>query len=148
MSYLPIHGANSTAKIRSVVYVAIMTVITLGVYVLFWWYYINREMADYGRAHASAELGDGPGKSTLALFLGGLIIVPAIWTMVTTFKRVRLRNACRGRSHSTAGSGCCSTSSFFHSSSLTARTCKTGSTTCGAPRPPNPPSCLRRSPPA
>ena len=89
MAYVPIHGANSTAKIRNVVYVAIMVVITLGIYVIFWWYYINREMADYGRALGTDELGDNPAKSTLALFPGVLIIVPAIWTVVTTFKRAR-----------------------------------------------------------
>jgi hypothetical protein len=84
-----IQGANSTAKIRNVVAVAILSVITLGIYVIFWWYYINREMADYGRVLGTAELGDNPGKSTLALFPGALIIVPAIWTTVTTFKRVQ-----------------------------------------------------------
>jgi hypothetical protein len=84
-----IPGAGSTAKIRSVVAVAILAVITLGIYVIFWWYFINREMADYGRAKGTAELGDSPGKSTLALFPGALIIVPAIWTTVTTFQRVQ-----------------------------------------------------------
>ena len=66
-----------------------MAVITLGIYVIFWWYFVNREMADLGRARGTAELGDSPGKSTLALFPGGLIIVPAIWTTVTTFKRIQ-----------------------------------------------------------
>ena len=35
------------------------------------------------------ELGDSPAKSTLALFPGALLIVPALWTTVTTFKRVQ-----------------------------------------------------------
>ena len=97
MAYVPIHGANSTAKIRNVVYVAIMVVITLGIYVIFWWYYINREMADYGRALGTDELGDNPAKSTLALFPGVLIIVPAIWTVVTTFKRVQAAQRLSGQ---------------------------------------------------
>ena len=84
-----IAGVGASAKIRSPVAVAIFSIITLGIYVLFWWYFINREMADYGRAKGTIELGDGPGKSVLALFPGGLIIVPAIWTLVTTFKRVQ-----------------------------------------------------------
>jgi len=92
-----IQGANSTAKIRNVVAVAILSFITLGVYVIFWWYYINREMADYGRALGTAELGDNPGKSTLALFPGALIIVPAIWTTVTTFKRVQAAQRLSGQ---------------------------------------------------
>lgn len=86
---VPIEGAGSTAKIRNVVAVAILSIVTLGIYLIFWWYFINREMADYGRAQGTAELGDSPGKSTLALFPGALIVVPAIWTTVTTFKRVQ-----------------------------------------------------------
>jgi len=86
---LQIAGAGASAKVRSPVAVAILTVVTLGIYLLFWWYFINREMADYGRAKGTAELGDSPGKSTLALFPGALVIVPAIWTTVTTFQRVQ-----------------------------------------------------------
>ena len=84
-----IPGAGSTAKIRNPIAVAIFAVITLGIYVLFWWYYANREMADYGRAKGTDELGNSPGKSVLAVFPGGLIIVPALWTTVTTFQRVQ-----------------------------------------------------------
>ena len=84
-----IPGASSTAKIRNPIAVAIFAVITLGIYVLFWWYYANREMVDYGRAKGTDELGDSPGKSLLAVFPGGLIIVPALWTTVTTFQRVQ-----------------------------------------------------------
>jgi hypothetical protein len=86
---IEIAGAGATAKVRSPVAVAILAVITLGIYLIFWWYYINREMADYGRALGTDELGDSPGKSTLALFPGGLLIVPAVWTTVTTFQRVQ-----------------------------------------------------------
>jgi Domain of unknown function (DUF4234) len=78
---------GSTAKIRNPVMVAILSLVTLGIYGIFWWYYINREMADYGRARDTKELGDDPGTSTLALFPGSLVVVPAIWTAVTTFKR-------------------------------------------------------------
>jgi Domain of unknown function (DUF4234) len=82
-------GAAQPAKIRSPVWVAILTVVTLLIYLVFWWYFVNREMADYGRRLGTAELGDSPAKSTLAITLGALIIVPAVWTTVTTFKRVQ-----------------------------------------------------------
>ena len=84
-----IPGAGSTAKVRNIVAVAVLSLVTLGIYVIFWWYFINREMADYGRALDAPELGDSPGKSTLALFPGGLVVVPALWTIVMTFKRVQ-----------------------------------------------------------
>ena len=84
-----IPGAGSTAKIRNVIAVAILVVVTLAIYLVFWWYFINRELADYGRAKGTADLGDSPAKSTLALFPGALLVVPAIWTTVTTFQRIQ-----------------------------------------------------------
>jgi hypothetical protein len=80
---------GAMAKIRSPVLVVIFAIITLGIYQVFWWYFVNRELADYGRARGTHDLGDNPAKSTLALFPGALIVVPAIWTTVTTFKRVQ-----------------------------------------------------------
>jgi magnesium-transporting ATPase (P-type) len=82
-------GTPKPVKIRSPVGVAVLTVITLLIYLIFWWYFINREMADYGKQRGTAELGDNPTKSVLAISLGALVIVPAIWTVVTTFKRVQ-----------------------------------------------------------
>src|SRR5829696_6126643 len=81
---------GSTAKIRGLITVAVLSIVTLGIYVLFWWYFINREMADYGRARDTKDLGDSPAKSVLALFPGALVVVPAIWTTVTTFQRIQV----------------------------------------------------------
>ena len=88
---------GSTAKIRGPITVAVLSIVTLGIYVLFWWYFINREMADHGRARSSKELGDDPTKSVLALFPGGLIVVPAIWTTVTTFQRIQAAQRLNGQ---------------------------------------------------
>jgi hypothetical protein len=54
-------------------------------------------MADYGRARSAKELGDNPTKSVLALFPGGLIVVPAIWTTVTTFQRIQAAQRLNGQ---------------------------------------------------
>ena len=80
---------GGTAKIRSIIGVPVLAIVTLGIYLVFWWYYINREMADYGRAKGTKELGDSPGKSVLAITLGVLIIVPAVLSIINTFKRVQ-----------------------------------------------------------
>jgi hypothetical protein len=88
---------GSTAKIRGPVTVAILSIVTLGIYVLFWWYFVNREMADHGRARGTNELGDNPTKSLLALMPGALIVVPAIWTMVTTFQRIQAAQRLNGQ---------------------------------------------------
>src|SRR4051812_38490222 len=84
-----IAGTPAKAKIRSPWAVALLPIITIGIYAIFWYYYINREMADLGRAHNTDELGDSPGKSVLAITLGALIIVPAIISIVHTFQRLQ-----------------------------------------------------------
>ena len=86
---VPIAGTGATAKIRSPLAVAIFVLITLGIYSWFYWYFINREMRDYGRAKGTDELGTSPGTSVLAVTLGALIIVPAIVSIVRTFGRVQ-----------------------------------------------------------
>ena len=88
---------GAVAKIRNPILVVVFSLITLGIYQVFWWYYANREMADYGRARGTNELGDNPTKSTLALFPGALIVVPAIWTTVTTFKRIQAAQRLTGQ---------------------------------------------------
>ena len=95
-NHIPI-APGSTAKIRGPVTVAILSIVTLGIYLLFWWYFVNREMADYGRTRGTNELGDSPTKSTLALFPGGLVVVPAIWTTVTTFQRIQAAQRLNGQ---------------------------------------------------
>ncbi|MGB0730681.1 MAG: DUF4234 domain-containing protein [Miltoncostaeaceae bacterium] len=66
----------------------LLLVVTLGIYGLFHWYYINREMRDVSAAMGT-PFGNAPGMSVLALFPGGILIVPAIWTWVTTARRAR-----------------------------------------------------------
>jgi Short C-terminal domain/Domain of unknown function (DUF4234) len=83
-----ISGSNDRAKIRNPWGVLGLAFITLGVYLWFWWYYINREMRDLGRARGVSGLGDSPGLSCAAWILGGFFLIPLIWTIVTTTMRV------------------------------------------------------------
>jgi hypothetical protein len=94
---IQIPGAGATAKVRSPLAVAVLSIVTIGIYLLFWWYFVNREMADLGRARGTDELGDNPTLSTLALFPGALVVVPAIWTTVTTFRRVQAAQRLTGQ---------------------------------------------------
>ena len=82
-----IAGTGATAKVRNPLGVVGLSIITLGVYYLFWWYYINREMHDLGQAKG-VDLGQNPTNSVLAVFPGALIIVPALVTMWTTSARI------------------------------------------------------------
>ncbi len=76
------------ARTRGPVITWLLLVVTLGIYGLFHWYYINREMRDVSAAMGN-PFGNAPGMSVLALFPGGILIVPAIWTWVTTARRAR-----------------------------------------------------------
>jgi uncharacterized membrane protein YraQ (UPF0718 family) len=78
-----------TAKARSPIAVAIFCVITLGIYGIYWWYQINREMVDLGKARNETGLGDSPVKSLLAVFPGALIIVPPYVSLYNAVKRIQ-----------------------------------------------------------
>jgi hypothetical protein len=84
-----IPGTEATAKIRSLWAVALLPFITLLIYYFCWWYFIHRELRDYGRARGTDELGTSPGKSLLAVTLGALVIVPALVSIYRGFKRVQ-----------------------------------------------------------
>ena len=83
-----IAGTEARAKLRNPLGVVGLSIITIGIYYIFWWYYINREMRDFGRAKGT-DLGQNPGNSVLAITLGALIIVPAIVTLWTTCDRIQ-----------------------------------------------------------
>jgi Domain of unknown function (DUF4234) len=83
-----IPGAGTNAKIRHPLGVLGLGLITLGIYHIFWWYFINREMADYGRANGVPNLGDSPGTSVIAITLGAFILVPPFVSLFRTNKRI------------------------------------------------------------
>jgi Domain of unknown function (DUF4234) len=85
---LAIPGAGTTAKLRNPIGVLALGLITLGIYHVFWWYFINREMADLGRANRRPELGDNPIMSVVAVTVGALIIVPLFVSFWRTLKRI------------------------------------------------------------
>jgi hypothetical protein len=84
---IQIPNAPSTAKIRNPLGVLGLGLITLGIYHIFWWYFINREMVDYGQANG-VDLGDNPVLSVLAITLGALIIVPPFVSVFRTLRRI------------------------------------------------------------
>jgi hypothetical protein len=80
-----------TAKIRHPVAVPALTVVTLGIYGLYWWYQVNREMADLGRARGLDGLGEKPIYSLLAFFPGFLVLIPPFVSLYNGV--VRIQNA-------------------------------------------------------
>jgi hypothetical protein len=97
MAYeLQLKENQAPVKIRSPWAVALLPIITLGVYHFVWWYRINRELRDYGKAKGY-DLGQNPTNSLLALIPGGFIIVPALITYWNGTKRVQAAARLGGR---------------------------------------------------
>src|SRR5690242_5359561 len=97
MAYeMNIRGTQDKVKIRSPWAAALLPFVTLGIYHLVWWYRINREMRDYGQAKGY-DLGQNPTNSVLALFPGGLIIIPALITYWRGTKRVQGASSVAGQ---------------------------------------------------
>jgi uncharacterized protein DUF4234 len=93
---LQIRSGQDRVKIRSPWAVALLPIITLGIYHLVWWYRIQRELRDYGRAKGY-DLGQSPANSVLALFPGALIIVPTLVTYWRGTKRVQQASRVAGK---------------------------------------------------
>jgi hypothetical protein len=86
---IEIQGSTYTGKIRNPLGVIGLSLITLGIYGIFWYYYANKELAEIGKAHNTTELGDAPGTSVLAVTLGAFIVVPAILSAYNFCKRLQ-----------------------------------------------------------
>ncbi len=97
MAYeLDIPDSDVRAKVRNPWAVALLPIVTLGIYHLVWWYRINKEMKAFGESRGY-DLGRNPTNSLLALFPGGLIIVPALISYWNGTKRVQGASALADR---------------------------------------------------
>jgi hypothetical protein len=84
---VPIKGGNAQVKLRNPVNSALLSLVPF--YGIFWYYYVNREMADLGKARGTGECGDNPTNSLLALIPGAFIIVPPFISMWNACKRLQ-----------------------------------------------------------
>ena len=97
MAYeMKIRGTEHEVKVRNPWAVALLPIITLGIYHLVWWYKINKELKGYGEAKGY-DLGQNPVNSLLALFPGGIVIIPALVTYWRGTKRVQGASKIAGR---------------------------------------------------
>src|SRR3954453_22487224 len=89
MAYeMQLRQSQDGAYIRSPWAAALLPLITLGIYHLVWWYRINRELRDFGKAKGY-DLGQNPTNSLLALFPGGIIVVLALVSYWRGTKRIQ-----------------------------------------------------------
>ena len=100
-----IQGSDVQAKLRNPLGVIGLSFLTLGIYSIFWYYFVNKEMAQMGAAKGTDELGDSPGTSVLAITLGAIIIVPALISIYHTWQRLNAGERLTGQSGMEAGLG-------------------------------------------
>jgi len=96
--HVSIAGTSTRATVRNPWGVLGLTLVTLGVYHYFWWYFVNRELRDLGRARDVSGLGDNPTLSCLAALFGALTLyIATVWTYVAGTKRVQRAQLLVGR---------------------------------------------------
>ena len=76
--------------------VVLLTVVTLGIYGIVWYFTINRELRDFGAAHGDADLGSSePWRSVVAVTLGAVLVVRATGQLASPDPRCRPQNGLR-----------------------------------------------------
>jgi hypothetical protein len=85
-----VNANGAIAKVRNPWGVLGLSIITFGIYGIFWYYYLNKEFKEYGAAQGDQELAESnPVNSVLAITLGALIVVPALISLYNFVKRAQ-----------------------------------------------------------
>jgi hypothetical protein len=76
-------------RVRRLPVVALLLVVTAGIYYWVWYYRVNRELRDYGGAVANPNPIDVDlTRALLAVTVGSLVLVPAAVSVARTFERI------------------------------------------------------------
>ena len=87
---IDITGIPPTLTLRRPWRVALLSVVTLGIYWIVWYYKVNCEMRDYGKSRGDAKLaGSRPTLSLLALLICPVALVSPIVSCVRTVARLQ-----------------------------------------------------------
>lgn len=81
-------GTARDVKVRGPVWVGVFSLVTFGIYAIWWIYVTAKDLGEYGRAKGR-DLGQSPGMTLLAVTLGALIIVPAVIAIYRQAKRIQ-----------------------------------------------------------
>ncbi|MDQ3821926.1 MAG: DUF4234 domain-containing protein [Actinomycetota bacterium] len=83
------------AKVRNLWIALVLLIVTFGLYYLYWYYVINRELRDFGSGRHE-RLDFSPAVSLLAMSVGGLLIVPPFVSAWRAVKRVQVAEEVAG----------------------------------------------------
>ena len=81
-------GAARDVKVRGPVWAGVWSLVTFGIYAIYWIYVTAKDLSEYGKAKGH-DLGQKPGMTLLALLLGWIIIVPPIVAIYRQAKRIQ-----------------------------------------------------------
>jgi Domain of unknown function (DUF4234) len=81
-------GARAPITLRGPLWVGVLSLLTLGIYSIYWVYETAKHLRDYGRAH-DRDLGQKPGVTLLAMTAGWLVIVPPFVAMYRQARRIQ-----------------------------------------------------------
>lgn len=96
--------SGSSVKVRNPAVVVALSVVTVGIYLAVWWFKVNRELRDFGKARGDADLAETrPGRSVVAITVGSLLLVPPIVSAVRTVGRMKAAEALGGPERRGAG---------------------------------------------
>src|SRR5882762_4127036 len=74
---------TTRVKIRNPFGVFVLSIVTLGIYYVVWYYKVNRELRD------AARIDVNPVAAVLAVSIGWLIVVPPFVSWYRTFQRIQ-----------------------------------------------------------
>jgi hypothetical protein len=87
-SFTP-RGANDEIKVRGPVWVGVFSLVTLGIYSIYFIYVTAKHLRDYGNAKGR-DLGQKPGMTLLAITLGWLLLfIPPLVAIYRQAKRIQ-----------------------------------------------------------
>ena len=82
-------GTARDIKIRGPLWVGVFSVLTIGIYAIFWFYFTVKDLSEYGKAKGY-DLGQNPVNSLLAILFGWILLaIPSIIAIYRFFKRIQ-----------------------------------------------------------
>lgn len=83
-------SAASSGKVRSFWMGFTLSLLTLGIYALFWYYFVNEELKDVGSAKRDDSLAQSsPTHSVVAISIGGWLIFPPFLSLYNYGQRIK-----------------------------------------------------------
>jgi uncharacterized protein DUF4234 len=83
-------GQGAAGKIRSFWVGFGLSILTLGIYSICWYYFVNDELKDVGIAKDDQNLAQSsPMMSTIAIFVGGWVFIPPLLSVYNYGQRIK-----------------------------------------------------------